>query len=76
MHELEWWQVTKLDVDVTLITQVESNMSTMQSKLKATSRLQKPIRIRVANDWNKLLQPVIEATSINCFKNQSDKYFS
>ena len=32
--------------------------------------------IRVINEWNKLPQSVIEAPSVNAFKNRLDKYWS
>ena len=32
--------------------------------------------IRVINEWNKLPQSVIEASSVNAFKNRLDKYWS
>jgi len=45
-------------------------------KPRCHTRLRQNFSIRVINEWNKLPQSVIEAPSVNAFKNRLDKYWS
>jgi len=45
-------------------------------KPRCHTRLRQNFSVRVINEWNKLPQSVIEAPSVNAFKNRLDKYWS
>ena len=75
---LEKKELTKKFVELADATSWLRGHSLKKYKPRCHTRLRQNFSMRVINEWNKLPQSVnvIEAPSVNAFKNRLDKYWS